>query len=413
MTPLAEETRKNPVLPTRQPMVPPTERSRVALGLTAAAAQGRLALQVCKACGAVQYPPREACHDCLGENLEWRDQDGRGTLLAATTIRRPYELYHRANLTWSTGLVRLECGVTVVAFLHGSCPAAPAQVRIHARLDRGANAVLIAVPEKEIDDMNDDPLMRRLGCSVKGRKVLVTDATSPVGQELVRAVIAGGAEIVWVGFSEPWRAHHGFEQIRQIPQVTALPLDLTDVKSVQNLAGQIGGRVDILINSAEFHRTGAPMPRLRIDVARAEMETNYFGLLRLAQAFAPAMSSRAADGVNNAVAWVNILSIFALSNYAPHNTFSASKAAAYSISQSLRADLRSSGLRVLNVFPGPVDEDWNQLELPPKITPRKLASLIVEALETGIEDLYPDPIARDWHARWRSDPKVLELELSQ
>ncbi len=412
MTETFQARRRNPVLPTCRPTVPPTERSRIALGLTAAASQGRFALQVCQSCGAVQYPPREACRDCLGEDLAWCDQEGRGTLLAASTIRRPYELYHRAHMTWRTGLVRLGCGVTVVAFLHGAC-ATSAPVRVLARLDRGANAVLVAVPDKEIDDMNDDPLMRALGCSVRNRKVLVTDATSPVGQEMVRAVAAAGAEIVWVGFAEPWKAYPGFEQIKEMPMVTALPLDMTDANSVENLAGQIGGRVDILINTAEFHRSGASSSQLRIDIARAEMETNYFGLLRLAGAFAPAMGVRAADGASNAVAWVNLLSVFALSNYAPHTTFSASKAAAFSFAQSLRADMRASGLRVLNVFPGPIDEDWNQLEMPPKITPRKLAGLVVEALETGIEDLYPDPVARDWHARWRADPKVLELELSQ
>ena len=60
---------KNPILPTRQPTLPPTARSRVALGLTAAAARGRLALQVCLDCGAVQYPPREVCRACLSHRL--------------------------------------------------------------------------------------------------------------------------------------------------------------------------------------------------------------------------------------------------------------------------------------------------------------------------------------------------------
>ena len=69
------------------------------------------------------------------------------------------------------------------------------------------------------------------------------------------------------------------------------------------------------------------------------MEVNYFGLLRLAQAFAPVLKARAADGPANAVAWVNLLSIFALTNYPPHGTYSASKAAAFSLSQALRAEL--------------------------------------------------------------------------
>ena len=68
--------RKNPVLRSRAPTLPPAIRSRVAHGLTAAAARGAFALQVCADCGTVQYPPREACHQCLSTRLPWREQDG-------------------------------------------------------------------------------------------------------------------------------------------------------------------------------------------------------------------------------------------------------------------------------------------------------------------------------------------------
>ncbi len=70
--PLVRPKRKNPVLATRMPTLPPGGRSRAALGLTAAAAEGGFALQVCADCAAVQYPPREACHRCLSVKLRWR-----------------------------------------------------------------------------------------------------------------------------------------------------------------------------------------------------------------------------------------------------------------------------------------------------------------------------------------------------
>ena len=73
------------------------------------------------------------------------------------------------------------------------------------------------------------------------------------------------------------------------------------------------------------------------------MDVNYFGLLRLAQEFGPAMRSRAADQQSYSTAWVNLLSIYALSNFPPHGTFSASKAAALSLSQCLRAEMAPSG----------------------------------------------------------------------
>ena len=107
-----------------------------------------------------------------------------------------------------------------------------------------------------------------------------------------------------------------------------------------------------------------------------------------------------------------LLSIFALSNYPPQGTFSASKAAAHSLSQCLRAEMRHSGVRVVNVYPGPVDDEWNQLILPPKLSPTALASSIVKALQDGIEDVYPGDVAQDWLARWRDNPKALERELA-
>jgi uncharacterized OB-fold protein len=110
--------RKNPVLRTRQPTLPPASRSRVALGLTAAAARGRLELQVCHDCGAVQYPPREVCRACLSHRLVWRLQDGCGELLTETVLRNAQELFFRERLPWRVGIVRLDAGVNVIAFVH-------------------------------------------------------------------------------------------------------------------------------------------------------------------------------------------------------------------------------------------------------------------------------------------------------
>jgi len=143
------------------------------------------------------------------------------------------------------------------------------------------------------------------------------------------------------------------------------------------------------------------------------MEVNYLGLLRLAQAFGPALKGRSADGVAHATAWVNLLSIYALANFPPHGTYSASKAAACSLAQCLRAEMRPAGIRVLNVFPGPIDDEWNQQMPPPKLAPAALASAVVKALREGLEDVYPGDVAQEWLERWRDNPKVLERELAQ
>jgi NAD(P)-dependent dehydrogenase (short-subunit alcohol dehydrogenase family) len=260
--------------------------------------------------------------------------------------------------------------------------------------------------------MADDKMLREMTSDPKFRKVLVTDGKTEVGQALVKALVKAGADIVWVGHAEPWKKLPGFDDITALPQVTLVPLDLTNGRSVAELAGEIGGKVDIVINNAEVHRAFGIAARRGTDVAKAEMDINYFGALRLAQEFGPALKGRSADGVAHAAAWVNLLSIYALSNFPPHGTFSASKAAAHSLAQCQRAEMRPAGIRVINVFPGPIDDEWNQNMPPPKVAPAALASAIVKALRDGVEDVYPGEIAQEWLERWRDNPKVLERELA-
>ncbi|GAO69681.1 hypothetical protein CSE6_007_11180 [Comamonas sp. E6] len=410
--PFIKPPRKNPVLRTPQINLPPAARGRVALGLTAAAAEGRFALQVCADCGAVQYPPREACHRCLSPELPWQPQSGAGELLATTTLAHSNDLYFRERLPWRLGMVRLDAGPSVMVHLHGEVGEAPQRVRVGARLDRAGQAVVIGYPEKGTENMADDPMLREMASDPKYRKVLVTDGKSATGQAVAHAMVKAGADLVWVGHAEPWKKLPGLAELAALPQVALVPLDVTDERSVSTLAGQIGGKVDIVVNTAELHRGFGIAARRGTDVAKAEMEVNYLGLLRLAQCFGPALKGRAADGATHATAWVNLLSIYALANFPPHGTFSASKAAALSLAQCLRAEMRAAGIRVVNVFPGPIDDEWNQNLPPPKLAPAALASAIVKALKEGVEDIYPGDVAQEWLERWRHNPKVLEREIA-
>lgn len=412
-TPLQRPQRKNPVVKTRQPVLPPWGRSRVGLGLTAAAARGQFELQRCEDCGRVQYPPREVCDGCVGVELCWVAQGGEGELLSATVLHHSHDIFFRERLPWRLGLVRLDAGPSVVAHLHGDVAQPGCRVRIDARLDRAGRGVLVAFPDSETPNMADDLQLREMTCDPKFRRVLVTDGKSAVGQAVVRGLVDAGATRVWVGHAEPWKHVAGFETLAQLSEVTVIPLDVTDARSVREQAASVGGRVDILVNTSEVHRAHSISSRYGTDVAKLEMEVNYFGLLRLAQEFGAAMKARGADGQNSAVAWVNILSVFALSSFPDHGTFSASKAAAYSLSQAMRADFHASAIRVINLFPGPVDEEWNQLIPPPKLAPERLARAVVQALRDGVEDVYPGDVAQEFLERWLENPKVLERELAQ
>ena len=393
------------------PPLPPGGRSRAALGLTAAAALGRFELQVCGNCGAVQYPPREACHVCLSDALRWRAQPEYGELIADTTLYHSNDRYFRERLPWRLGLVRLDAGPTAVVHLHGRCAPAPCRVRVGARLDKCGQGVLLAFPIDEVPNMADDRQLREMTCGPKGRRILVTDGTTAIGAAVVRAMLGAGAEWVWTGHAGPWKLSAGFAQLGALPRLAPVALDLTDSRSVQKLAAQIGAEVDILINTAEVQGIHGIASHGGTEAARSEMDVNYLGLLRLAQEFGPAMRSQGANGQPGAVAWLNLLSVYALANFPPHGTFSASKAAALSLSQCLRAEMRPSGVRVINVFPGPIDDESNQRLPPPKLTPETLAKAMVQALEDGVEDIYPGAVAQEWHARWEENPKILEREI--
>ena len=111
--------KKNPQLRQMVPTLPPQMRSRAALGLTSAAARGAFSLQHCEACGAVQYPPRDACCSCLSVELAWLDTPRDGVVIAETRIHASPDPYYRERLPWRSGLVQLAAGPTVLCHLHG------------------------------------------------------------------------------------------------------------------------------------------------------------------------------------------------------------------------------------------------------------------------------------------------------
>jgi uncharacterized OB-fold protein/NAD(P)-dependent dehydrogenase (short-subunit alcohol dehydrogenase family) len=367
--------------------LPPAARSRVGLGLTAAAAIGRFELQTCLECGAVQYPPREACHRCLSVKLEWREQPDTGELLARTILHHSNEPYFRQRLPLSVGLIRLDCGPSVVAHLRASSLMNPGRpVRLVLRLDRAGGAVLIAYPREEVIDVVED---------VKSKRVLVTDAGSELGIALVHALAAAGAKVIWAGSADRMLS------FPNVSNVVPLSLDVTSDASVKAAAASMGAEVDILINtvtrridsgsSAIAGASSAPS----LDSARLDMELYYFGLMRLAREFGPRMRARNTGDSLPATAWVNLMSVRALMG-------SPSQAAAHSFSQSLRGEMLGSGIRVVNVFAAPMEHG-----------PESLADEIVAAIRSGVEDACAGDIAKHFFSQWRTNPKALERELAR
>jgi NAD(P)-dependent dehydrogenase (short-subunit alcohol dehydrogenase family)/uncharacterized OB-fold protein len=409
--PLKRPKRKSPLARTRQPLTPPAARSRAAHGLTAAAAEGRFALQRCADCGTVLYPPRDACPACLSPRLLYKDVDARGALLAETTVYISTDPYFRERGPWRIGTVRLDAGPVLVVHLHGDAVEG-ARVRLQLKLDKSGAPVVLALPEEDTPSMADDPKLRELTCDPKYRRVLVTDGRTAVGQAMAKAFSQAGAAIVLVGIADAWKPFPGLKALRAIERVEIVPLDVTDSESVTEQAQQNGARIDIIVNTAEHVRAGGIMDRRGIAIAREEMDTRYFGLMRLAQAFGPVMRARGADGVNSAAAIVNLLSVYALMAWPAYGASSAAEAACLAAAQSLRAELRPGGVRVVNVFAGPLETEWFQTVPPPKVAPAALARAVVDALRQGLEDVFVGDVAEDVRARLAVNPKALERELA-
>jgi NAD(P)-dependent dehydrogenase (short-subunit alcohol dehydrogenase family)/uncharacterized OB-fold protein len=403
-------SRKNPLEKTRLPPVPPGSRSRTAHGLTAAAAEGRFALQVCSDCGLPIYPPRDACPGCLSARLPYQEVNSGGTLVVETAVRAAAEPYFRQRTPWRIGTVKLDAGPILIVHLHRDVTEG-GRVRLALKLDKSGAAVAIALPETETPNMQDDPQLREMTCDPKSRCVLITDGRSAVGQAMAAVLSAAQAATVFVGVAKPWKPSAGMDLLAGLERVEIVPLDITDTESVATQARQNAERIDIVINTAEHVHPGGIMARDGVSIAREEMDVRYFGLMRLAQAFGPAMAARDADGINSATAFVNLLSVYALMNWPAYGAYSAAEAASLSATQCLRTELGPAGVKVINVFFGPLETDRFRTVPPPKVTPRALAEAVLEALKNGLEDVFVGDVATDVRARLAVNPKALEREL--
>jgi len=232
--------------------------------------------------------------------------------------------------------------------------------------------------------------------TLTGKTVLITGANRGIGRALAAEALARGAKRVYAGTRQP--LPHPDDR------VTPLNLDVTSTAQIQAAAGQVGS-LDMLINNA-----GIALPDDLSDPAALErhLAVNLFGSYAVTQAFLPAL-------IRSRGAIVNILSVNAL---APLPfiipAYSVSKAAAFSLTQSLRARLAGQGVRVHAVLPGPVDTDMTRGSAIPKASPESVALAIFDAVEAGEEEIFPDPASAPLAALWRDGAaKMLERQLAQ
>ena len=198
--------KKNPQLRQLVPTLPPQMRSRAALGLTSAAARGSFLLQHCEACGAVQYPPRDACCACLSVELAWLDTPRDGVVIAETRIHASPDPYYRERLPWRSGLVQLAAGPTVLCHLHGDVGRGDT-IRMDLKARQGGQGVDDRAAQERSPDMEE----RSASCArsprhPKHRRVLITTSECAFIRPLIApGLFKAGASQILVGEVESWR----------------------------------------------------------------------------------------------------------------------------------------------------------------------------------------------------------------
>lgn len=217
---------------------------------------------------------------------------------------------------------------------------------------------------------------------IERRTVLITGANRGLGRALVFACLKAGAGDVFAGARQPESLAKLIETA-QDDRIKPLRLDITVEEDIR-AAADLVGLVDILINNAGVCVFGSVL-RAEMAELQQEVETNYFGALRMARAFAPAMMQQGDGLIVNVASILGKVSIPAMGNYC------AMKAALFSLSQALRGELSPHGVRVITVFPGTVDTDMSRGFEGPKMNVDQAAAEIIDAiraekLETAIGD---------------------------
>ena len=228
--------------------------------------------------------------------------------------------------------------------------------------------------------------------TIEGKAVLVTGANRGLAQTLVEEALRRGAKRVYAGTRQPL--------LHPDERVTPLTLDVTDPAQVQRAAEKVGS-LDLLFNNA-----GVALPGELSDRAALErhLAVNLFGTWGVTDAFLPLLT-RTGGAV------VNVVSVAALAAVPVLPAYSISKAAAFSLSQSLRALFAGRGVSVHAVMAGPIDTDMvRDLDIP-KTSPEAVARGIFDGVERGEEEIFPDPMSETMAESWRMGAaKALERQ---
>ncbi|GJJ05115.1 short-chain dehydrogenase/reductase [Duganella rhizosphaerae] len=215
--------------------------------------------------------------------------------------------------------------------------------------------------------------------NIKDAVVLITGANRGLGKALAQAALAAGARKVYGGARNPASV--------TLAGVTPIKLDVTNAADIAAAAQAIPD-LTILINNAGIYSGSDVCTPDAVASARAELDTNLFGPMALSQAFAPTLKRHGGGAI------VNILSALSWITIPTSGTYSVSKAAAWAMTNGLRAELLAQNTQVLGAHMGFMDTDMTDGVDAPKSAPAEVARLIVAALEAGQDEVLTDDTAR-------------------
>jgi NAD(P)-dependent dehydrogenase (short-subunit alcohol dehydrogenase family) len=230
--------------------------------------------------------------------------------------------------------------------------------------------------------------------TIADKTVLVTGANRGIGKALVEEALRRGAKRVYAGTRQSLAHPDG--------RVTPLTLDVTNAEQTRRAVERVES-LDILINNAGLALFNDLSDRTALE---RHLAVNLFGTYGVTQAFLPLLTrSRGAI--------VNVLSVASFAALPIIPAYSISKAAAFSLSQSLRALLAGRGVRVHAVLAGPVDTDMSRGFDVPKASPESVARAILDGVEKEEQDIFPDSMSQTIAESWRSGAvKALERQFA-